>query len=89
MADHGTLTDQDHNKSMMAFYRLVAAAYFKKHRSAFEHQSPESLFKTFADVGSSHTQHVHFLKSIRDTIWARVPFEDEMPPSSGAPNCIG
>ena len=49
MADHGTLTDQDHNKSMMAFYRLVAAAYFKKHCSAFEHQSPESLFKTFAE----------------------------------------
>ena len=84
MADHGTLTVQDRNKSMMALYRIVAAAYFKKYRSAFEHQSQESLFKTFADVGTSHTQHVHFLKSIRDTIWARVPFEDELAPSSGA-----
>ena len=83
MADHGTLSDQDNNKSIMAFYRIVAAAYFKKYRSAFENQSLESLFKTFADVGSSHT-HVHFLKSIRDTIWARVPFEDQIAPSSGA-----
>ena len=84
MADHGTLTDKEHNKSMMAFYRLVAAAYFKKHRSAFDNQSAENLFKTFADASSSNTQHTHLLNTIRDTIWARVPFEDEMPPSAGA-----
>ena len=41
MQDHGTLTDPDPNKSLLDFYRLIGAAYF---RSAFEHSSPQQLF---------------------------------------------
>ena len=84
MKELDTLTDQDCNKSLLALYRLIAAAYFRKHRSAFEHQSSESLFKTYSEIDSSYMQHVQFLNSIRDSIWARVPFENEMPPSAGA-----
>ena len=84
MADHGTLTDQDHNKSMMAFYRLVAQPTSRSTALHLNTSHQKVSSKPLQRVGSSHTQHVHFLKSIRDTIWARVPFEDEMPPSSGA-----
>lgn len=70
----------------MAFYRLIGSAYFKKHRSAFQHTSPAQLFMSLAGKDSSHTQHMHFLDLIRDTIWAKVPFEDEMPPLLGALN---
>ena len=54
MQDHGTLTDPDPNKSLLAFY--FGAAYLKKHRSAFEHSSPQQLFKAItctSPTGSS------------------------------------
>ena len=54
--------------SELAFLRLVGCAYFKKHINAFPGHTPASLLHQWID-------------HIRQTIWDRISFENEMIPS--------
>lgn len=64
----------------LAFLRLVGTAYFAKHRSCFQYTSPRVFLNSF---GSEDPQQAHKLwfNSIRTTVWERIEFEDELPPS--------
>ncbi len=69
----------------LAFVRLVGSAYFKKCQSAFVHDSPRALLNS-CQQSSVEQSHKHWLETIRDTVWERIEFEDELPPSWEALN---
>ncbi len=70
-------------RGFLAFARLVGCAYFKKHRNAFQGTTPEALFHSFA-TDNVKEQHNKWLEHIRQKIWDRIMFEDDMIPSVGA-----
>lgn len=56
--------------------------YFKKHFAAFKFDSPRTYLNSFALEGVSITgQHKKWLRDIKATVWERVEFKDELPPS--------
>ena len=78
----GLLGDKDEQGSgLLAFLRLVGCIYFCKHKAAFDHHTtPASLLHSIS--GSSPLQkHIKWLENMREIIWARIDFEDEMIPS--------
>ena len=69
----------------LAFLRLVGTVYFKKHCTGFDTSSPSAYFQTFQDASLTVLQqHSAWLDSIRQNIWYRVKFENEMIPSDEA-----
>ena len=64
--------------TLLAFIRLVGCAYFKKHTSAFPGETPESLLNSFSSATTPMDQHKQWLDHLRQTIWDRISFEDEM-----------
>ena len=84
----GTLaqTDIDNLKEgFISFVRLVGLAFFKKHLSCFVHDTPRVLYSSLADPALSHyDMHKRFLQTIRDMVWDKIQFEDELPPSMAA-----
>ena len=65
-----------------SFVRLIGTVYFKKHFAAFKFDSPRTYLNSFALEGVSITgQHKKWLRDIKATVWERVEFEDELPPS--------
>ena len=70
-------------RGFLPFIRLVGCAYFKKHRNAFQGTTPAALFHSFAS-DSVEEQHGKWLEYIRQKIWDRIMFEDDMIPSVGA-----
>ena len=81
----GTLasTTEERSDGLLAFIRLVGTVYFKQHLACFHHDSPRALFNSFSD-SDPETQHRRWLDCIRSTIWEKIEFEDELPPSSEA-----
>ena len=79
----GTLTNE-HN-GYLSFLRLVGCAYFKKHKSAFlpSFPTPMTLFNSVQSA-SNHQRHEQWLDLIRDRIWARIQYEEDMTPSHEA-----
>ena len=73
--------DEQANSTLLTFVRLVGCAYFKKHTNAFLGETPESLYNSFVSASSSIDQHKQWLDHLRQTIWDRISFEDEMIPS--------
>lgn len=81
----GTLADtslNDTSLGFMAFMRLVGTVYFKKHASGFDVTSPATHFLKFIDPSCTPIQHHSaWLEDIRQNIWHRIRFENEMIPS--------
>ena len=67
-------------KGFLAFVKLVGLAYFKKHSRAFNDNTAESLFLSYSNL-PPQAQHEEWLNHIRQAIWDRISFEDEMIPS--------
>ena len=84
----GTLADTDPSsmgKGFLCFIRLIGTAYFKKHLSAFVQDTPRALYNSL--TGKNMTplqQHSKFLQTIRDCVWDRIQFDNELPPSVDA-----
>ena len=82
----GTLANSD-SSGKLSFYRLVGCAYFRKHRAVFlpAYPSPVTLFNSLKKGGQSpQAHHVAWLDVIRERIWSRIKYEEEMIPSEGA-----
>ena len=75
--------DQD----FLSFIRLVECTYFKKHKSAFlpTYPTPMTLFNSLANnSGNSPLQHSTWLEFLRERIWSKIKYEEEMIPSDDA-----
>ena len=80
-----SLKEKTYEIGFLAFIRLIGTIYFKKHATGFETSSPEAHFYKF--ITHSQTikeQHLNWLNDIRQNIWDRIKFENEMIPSSDA-----
>ena len=86
----GSLSDFDelsNKEGFLSFLRLVGCAYFIKHKSAFlpTYHTPVSYFNSFHKDGQSPREHhLKWLDDLRDRIWGKIKYEEEMVPSSGA-----
>ena len=80
----GTLTNEPNG--CFSFLRLVGCAYFKKHKSAFlpSFPTPMTLFNSVQPNSDHRRVHHLWLDQIRDRIWTRIQFEEDMVPSSDA-----
>lgn len=78
----GTLVDtgETKEKGFLALIRLVGTAYFKKHLSCFQFASPRIFLNSFTS-SDQVARHKEWFESIRSTVWTRIDFEDELPPS--------
>ena len=85
----GTLVDDNpESEGYLAFLRLVGCTYFHKHKAAFlpSFPTPMTLFNSLP-VGSQQqpqTHHEQWIGMIRDKIWSRIQYEDNMIPSCEA-----
>ena len=72
-------------EGFMSFVRLVGTIYFKKHLAQFTVNIPRALYMslTQSDIAPMQ-QHKKFIEVIRETVWSRIQFEDELPPSFDA-----
>ena len=65
--------------------RLIGTVYFKKYGVAFSEPSPVALFnKHSKNTVSPLAQHNAWLEDIRQSMWDRTQFEDDMMPSTEA-----
>ncbi len=82
----GILTTEQNSLGLLAFTRLVGCAYFKKHKSAFlpTYPTPMALYNSISSTNDQYTQHNEWLDLIRNRMWTRIQFEDDMIPSSSA-----
>ena len=78
----GTLVDTTDSKEngFLALLRLVGTAYITKHSSTFQFDSPRVFLNSFTS-GDRSSQHREWFECIRRSIWERIEFEDELPPS--------
>lgn len=82
----GTLGDAN-SDGKLSFFRLVGCAYFRKHRAAFlpAYPSPATLYNSLKDDCQSPLEHhIAWLDMMRERIWSRIKYEEEMIPSDGA-----
>ena len=83
----GTLANMeaDFESGFMAFLRLVGVVYMKRHGSGFSGMSPEAYYNQFLKHGQTALQHHNtWLDSIRQCIWDRIQFENDMIPNTDA-----
>ena len=83
----GDLTDNVFTtEGFMAFTRLIGCAYFSKHHSAFGGtQTPSSLYYSLQQNGTTeYDTHCKWLSIIRDAVWQRIYFEDDLIPTIDA-----
>ena len=81
----GTLANvgSDLESGFMGFLRLVGVVYMKKHGSGFSGISPEAYYNQFLKPGQTALQHHNiWLDSIRQCIWDRIQFENDMIPNT-------
>ena len=76
----GSLTSLNGESGFMSFLRLVGAAYFQTHRAAFrQHADPRSLFNSLKrDTQTPMEHHEMFIDKLRQSIWDRVVYEDNL-----------
>ena len=84
----GTLADAAPDrgkKGFISFVRLMGTRYFKKHLVQFTVNTLCALYMslTQSDVAPMQ-QHKKFIEVIREKVWSRKQFEDELPPSFDA-----
>ena len=86
----GTLADNvlasdNYMLGQLAFLRLVGTVYYKKNASGFDTPSPVVHYATFhAPQLTANEQHCKWLDNIRQIIWYRTKFENEMMASNEA-----
>ena len=83
----GTLTDASNTLGFFSFLRLVGCTYFRKHKSAFlpSYTSPMMLFNSFSVEGQTALHHhTVWLDFLRERIWSKIKYEEEMIPSTDA-----
>ena len=84
----GMLTDTIPNSfGLFSFLRLVGCTYFRKHKSAFlpSYTSPIMLFNSFSVEGRTALDlHTSWLDFLRERIWSKIKYEEEMIPSTDA-----
>ena len=84
----GTLSNLDpESNGYLSFFRLVGCTYFKKHKTVFlpSLPTPMTLFNSLAmDNQSAHNHHKAWLDVLRERIWSRITYEEEMIPSDEA-----
>ena len=73
------------NNGFLSFARLVGCAYFKKHKSAFlpTYPTPMSLFNSVSE-DNPIIIHSTWLQLLRERIWSKIKYEEEMMPSDEA-----
>lgn len=77
----------DREEGLLSFFRLVGCAYFKKHKSAFipTYLTPMSLFNSLEKDGiTCFVHHFNWLDLVRERIWSKIKYEEEMIPSNDA-----
>ena len=69
----------------MSFLRLIGVVYIKKHGSGFGGTTPETYFKQICEPAQT-ALHCHnlWLDNIRQCIWNRIQYENEMIPNTDA-----
>ena len=81
----GTLADTGHDQmeeGFLSFIRLIGTVYFKTHLAEFTLDTPRALYMSLAQDGIGPVQqHTRFIEVIRESVWSRIEFEDELPPS--------
>ena len=81
----GTLADTGHDQieeGFLSFVRLIGTVYFKKHLAEFTLDTPRALYMSLAQDGIGPVQqHKRFIEVIRESVWSRIEFEDELPPA--------
>ena len=84
----GTLSDTDPDSNgFLSFLRLVGCAYFRKHKAAFlpKYPTPMSLFNSLEKDSQTHLDHHSaWLSFLRERVWSRIKYEEEMIPSDDA-----
>ena len=84
----GTLADTGHDQmeeGFLSFDRLIDTVYFKNHLAEFTLDTPRALYMSLAQYGIGPVQqHTRFIEVIRESVWSRIEFEDELPPSFDA-----
>ena len=84
----GTLADTAPGRldnGFLSFVRLISTVYFKKHLAEFTVNTPCALYMSLAQSGvGPMQQHNKLIEAIRETVWSRIQFEDELPPSFDA-----
>ena len=86
----GNLTENiSTTEGFMAFMRLIGCAYFSKHHSTFGGiQTPSSLYYSLQQSDTTeYDTHCKWLSTIRDAVWQRIYFEDELIPTTDALQC--
>ena len=82
----GILTDCDmHNHGFLSFVHLVGCAYYRKHKSAFlpSYSTPMMLFRAlYQDNILCSDHHARWLDFVRDRIWSKIQYEEDMIPST-------
>ena len=82
----GIISDADPT-GFLSFIRLVGCAYFRKHKAVFlpSFPTPATLFNSLIQTGQEVTSHHSaWLALIREKIWVRIKYEEEMIPSDEA-----
>ena len=75
------------DEGFLSFVRLICTVYFKKHLAEFTLDTPHALYMYMSlaqDGTDSVQQHKRFIEVIRESVWSRIEFEDELPPSFDA-----
>ena len=72
-------------EGFLSFVRLIGTMYFKKHQADFTPHTPRALYMSLAQDGIDLVQqHKRFIEVIGESVWSRIGFEDELPPSFDA-----
>ena len=72
-------------EGFLPFVRLIGTVYFKKHLAEFTLDTPRALYMSLSQDGVGPVQqHKRFIEVIRECVWSRIEFEDELPPSFDA-----
>ena len=79
----GSLSEVSSPDGFLSFLRLIAAAYYIRHRPAF-HTTLGNLFAELSGNGSEQSKHHTFITELSKIIWPRTTTEDDSIPSLSA-----
>ena len=83
----GTLAEPESDSSVLSFFRLVGCTYFRKHKAAFlpTYETPMNVFNSLLkDHQTPRDHHCTSLQFMRERVWSRIKYEEEMIPSDDA-----
>ncbi len=80
-----SVDDNLYKQGFLSFLRLIGTIYYKKHATGFETPSPATHFSKFVKPTTTALQwHTDWVEDIRQNIWDRVTYENEIIPSTDA-----